>query len=195
MKKILSFALAAMMAIPMMASAHGPSRQKVVEKIIINAPIEKVWAMAGDFAGLHNWHPVVVSTKMEGDKKRVLTISEEGGPTITEDLKKLDNEKMMMKYKIVEMSTVKTVEYKGTKHDVPTVPVHNYLATITVKEVDGGTEVTWSGKFYRVYQLNYDKTEPRYPEGLGDEDGVATITAIYKIGLQNLKKICEEGGC
>ena len=49
MKKILSIALAAMMAIPMIASAHGPSRQKVEEKIVINASPDKVWKVVGDF--------------------------------------------------------------------------------------------------------------------------------------------------
>ena len=107
---------------------------------------------------------------MEGDKKRVLTVGEEGGPTITEDLKQLDDEKMILKYKIVDMSVVGSEEHLGKKYDVPTVPVHNYLSTISLKAVDGGTEVTWSGKFYRVFQLNYEKTEPRYPKGLGDED-------------------------
>ncbi len=191
MKKIFRLALFTLIAVPMMATAHGPSRQKVVEKIVINASPDKVWAVVGDFAGIHKWHPAVVSTQMEGDKKRILTIGEEGGPTITEELKKLDDENMMMKYKIVDMSTVKTVEYKGKKYDVPTVPVKNYLSIIKVKPVDDGSEVTWTGKFYRVYQLNYDKTEPRYPEGLGDEDAVKAVTGIYKSGLENLKKVVE----
>jgi len=191
MKKILSFALAAMMALPMFASAHGPSRQKVVQKIVINASPDKVWKVVGDFAGIYKWHPAVVSQKMEGDKKRVLTISKEGGPTITEELKKLDNENMMMKYKIDTMSTVKQVEYRGKQYDVPTVPVHQYLSIIKLKPVDGGTEVTWMGKFYRVYALNYDEKEPRYPEGLGDKEGVDAITGIYKSGLENLKKMIE----
>ena len=88
MKKILSFALAAMMAVPMIASAHGPSRQKVEEKIMINAAPDEVWKMVGNFAGLDTWHPAVVSQKMDGDKKRVLTIGEDGGPTITEGIEK-----------------------------------------------------------------------------------------------------------
>ena len=195
MKKILSFALAAMMAVPMIASAHGPSRQKVEEKIMINASPDAVWKMVGNFAGLDAWHPAVVSQKMDGDKKRVLTIGEDGGPTITEELKKLDDEKMMIKYKIVDMSVVGSEEHLGKTYDVPTIPVHNYLSTMTVKAVDGGSEVTWSGKFYRVFPLNYEKTEPRYPKGLGDQDGVDVVTGIYKAGLENLKKLCEEGGC
>ena len=191
MKKILSIALVAMMAIPMIASAHGPSRQKVVEKIVINASPDKVWKVVGDFSGLDKWLPPVHSLKMEGDDKRVLTIGKEGGPTITEKLLKADDEKMMMKYRIVDMSVVGQEEHLGKSYDVPTLPVHNYLSIITVKPVDGGSEVTWMGKFYRVFPLNYERTEPRYPKGLGDEDGVKAVTDIYKTGLENLKKVVE----
>ena len=154
MKKILSITLAAMMAIPMMASAHGPSRQKVIETIVIDASPEKVWAIVGDFAGLDKWLPPVAALKMEGEKTRILSIGAADGPTITEELKSLDNEKMMMKYKIVDMSVIGQESHLGKTYDVPTIPVYNYLSIIKLKEVEGGTEVTWTGKFYRVFQLN-----------------------------------------
>lgn len=191
MKKFLKLAVSAVMLLPMIATAHGPSRQQVVEKITINAAPEKVWEVVGDFGGLHKWHPMIADTKLEGEKVRVLTVDAEGSPTITEDLKQLDDGKMMIKYKIKAMDNVKQVEYKGATYDVPAVPVSNYLSFIKVAPVDGGSEVTWTGKFYRVYQLNYDKTEPRYPEGLGDEDAVAVVTEIYKAGLTNLKEMLE----
>ena len=41
------------------ADAHGPTRQKVEESIVINAPAAKVWAMVGDFNGLPKWVPPV----------------------------------------------------------------------------------------------------------------------------------------
>lgn len=191
MKKLSGILMVTMMLIPAMTNAHGPSRLKVEETITINAAPEKVWELVGDFSGLHKWHPAVFSTTMKSDQQRVLTLGEEGGPTITEDLKELNDEDMMLKYKIVDMSTVKTVEYKGQQYDVPTVPVNNYLSIISVKPVDGGSEVTWTGKFYRSYQLNYDTKEPRYPEGLGDEEAVTAVQGIYKSGLENLKAVAE----
>lgn len=192
MKKIFTLALAALLIVPMAASAHGPSRQKVVEKIVINATPEKVWEMVGDFGGLHNWHPAVAATTMEGEKTRILSLGDKDGPTITEDLKALDNEKMMMKYRITDMTVVGEETHLGKTYEVPVVPVHNYLAVIKVQAVEGGTEVTWTGKFYRVFQLNYERTEPKHPKGLGDADGVNAITGIFKAGLENLKKLCEE---
>ena len=41
------------------ALAHGPTRQKVVEKIAIDAPADAVWAVIKDFDGLSKWHPAV----------------------------------------------------------------------------------------------------------------------------------------
>ena len=40
------------------AFAHGPSRQKVVEKIEIDAPAAKVWEIVGNFQDW-NWHPAI----------------------------------------------------------------------------------------------------------------------------------------
>jgi mxaD protein len=86
MKKFLVFIVAALIALPMVSSAHGPSRQQVKEKITINASPEKVWAMIKDFGGLHNWHPAIASTELKGDTIRILTLTSEGNPTITEKL-------------------------------------------------------------------------------------------------------------
>ncbi len=191
MNKIMRLLIVGLLLIPGLASAHGPSRQKVVEKITINAAPDKVWEMVGNFGAVDKWLPVAHASKLDGDKKRILTLGKEDGPTITEELKQLDAKKMMVKYKIIEMDTVKTVEYKGEKYEVPAVPVHNYLSILKLSPVDGGTEVTWTGKFYRVYQLNYDNVDPKYPEGLGDEEAVATITAVYQAGLAELKKQLE----
>ena len=52
-------ALLALAALPWMASAHGPTRQKVVETITIDAPAATVWARIKDFNALKNWHPAV----------------------------------------------------------------------------------------------------------------------------------------
>ena len=44
------------------AHARGPTRRKIAEKIDINAPADKVWAIVKDFDGLANWHPAVASS-------------------------------------------------------------------------------------------------------------------------------------
>ncbi len=193
MQRWVTSTLFVLVIFPMTAMAHGPTRQKVEEKITIAAPPDKVWAVVADFGGLHKWHAAIKATAMDGEKKRVVTLNAEGDPTITEELKDQDDTKMTVKYKILNQDTVKKVDFPGATYDVPAVPVDNYLAVITVTPAAGGSEVTWTGKFYRVYKLSYYTDEPRYPEGLGDQEAVETIAGFYKGGLENLKKIVEGG--
>ena len=87
-------------------SAHGPSRVKVEESIIIKAPPAVVWAQIKDFAKVENWLPVVEKTSARGGNKkgatRELTLKD-GGGTIKEELKKYKESKMEFSYKITEM--------------------------------------------------------------------------------------------
>ena len=187
MKKFLYFIAAALIAVPMISSAHGPSRQQVKEKITINASPEKVWAMVKDFSGLHNWHPAVASTEMVDDTTRILTIAAEGSPTITEKLQKVDDEKMMLVYKITDMTVVKTITFNSKDTPYFTLPVATYKSWMTVKAVDGGSEVQWKSKFYRSFMDN-----PPVPEGQSDKDAVASIKGVITSGLENLKVVLEK---
>ena len=187
MKKLLQFFAVAMMVIPVLATAHGPTRQQVKETVFINAAPEKVWEVVSDFGGLHNWHPAVASSEMVGENMRKLTLKADGNPTITEELDKLDNEKMMMIYTIEEMSVVKTITYNSQETPYYTLPVNNYKAWLSVKAKDGGSEVTWKAKFYRSFLAN-----PPVPEGQSDSDAVAAIEGVATAGLNNLKAILEK---
>jgi mxaD protein len=187
MKKFLHLIAAALIAVPMIATAHGPTRQQVIEKITINAPPAKVWAVVKDFGGLHNWHPAVKSTELKDDKTRVLTLASEGNPTITEALIKADDEKMMLNYKITDMTVVKTITFNSKDTPYYTLPVSTYKAWLTVKAVDGGSEVQWKAKFYRSFMDN-----PPVPEGQSDADAANTIKGIFTAGLENLKATMEK---
>ena len=187
MKKFLVLIVAALVALPMISSAHGPSRQQVKEKITINASPDKVWAMVKDFGGLHNWHPAVASTEMTSDTTRVLTLASEGNPTITEELIKADDEKMMLTYKITGMSVVKTITFNSKDTPYFTLPVATYKSWLTVKAVDGGSEVQWKSKFYRSFMDN-----PPVPEGQSDKDAVNSIKGVITAGLENLKVVMEK---
>ncbi|AFJ02795.1 MxaD gene product [Methylophaga frappieri] len=187
MKKLLHLFAVTMTIIPMLASAHGPTRQMVEEKIIINAPVDKVWAMVKDFSAIDQWHPAVKSVAMKDDKTRTLTLKADGEPTITEELDKVDDEKMMLIYTIEDMSVVKTITFNSKDTPYYTLPVSTYKSWIYVKEVDKGTEVKWRGKFYRSFMDN-----PPVPEGQSDSDAVDVITDVYKSGLENLKNVLEK---
>jgi mxaD protein len=187
MKKFLHVIAAMMIAVPMLATAHGPTRQMVEEKIIINAAPDKVWAIVKDFGGIDQWHPAVASTELKDEKTRVLTLASEGNPTITEELESANDEKMTLVYKITDMSVVKTITFNSKDTPYFTLPVANYKSWLSVKSVDAGTEVKWKGKFYRSFMDN-----PPVPEGQSDQDAIDTIQAVYTSGLENLKTIMEK---
>ncbi len=169
--------------------AHGPSRVKVEESIIVNASADKVWDLIKDFDKLHTWLPGVENSETQGgnDKGAIRVLTLKGGGTITEELKSYKADKKSMKYRITEMSTAKTVhhELSGGDVDVPVLPVNNYSATITVKNKDGQAEVTWKAAFYRAFLNN----EP--PPEMNEEAGKAAVSGVFKAGLENLKTMAE----
>ncbi len=165
--------------------AHGPSRQQVIEEIIISAPVDKTWAIVGDFSALHTWHPAIQSTEMQGDDMRILSLGED--KTVTEKLVKRDDDKMMLKYKIKDMTTIESFEFSGQQVERKVLPVNTYTGIITVKPEGDGSKVIWKGKFYRPYLFN-----PPIPEGMSNKDATDTMSAVYKQGLENLKSMLEK---
>ena len=164
---------AAVLAVPSMALAHGPSRQKVTLTTEVAADPAEVWAAIGNFQDM-SWHPAVVSSTGEGDNAidatRDLYLSDQGadGPLLKEVLYKYDADKMTYSYRIRE-------------DNVEVLPVTNYSSHLTVKPRDGGGSIVeWRGAFYRGYPNN----EP--PENLNDEAAVAAVTGVYQAGLDAL---------
>lgn len=156
---------------PLMAWAHGPTRQKVTLTTEVAAAPEEVWAVIGNFQDM-SWHPAVHSSVGEGenalDATRVLTLGAEGGPTISEILYKFSDEKMSYSYRITDVL-------------VEVLPVTNYSSHLTVKPLDGGGSlIEWRGAFYRGYPNN----DP--PPELNDEAAIAAVTGVYQAGLDAL---------
>jgi hypothetical protein len=176
MVRALALGLVALALFPAPVFAHGPTRQKVVETVEINAPPEKVWGVIGNFQDM-SWHPAV--EKLEGsggndpNATRVLTLK--SGGTIDEKLIQSDPAK-------------KTYKYEITKVDVKVLPVNNYSSSITVKGEGGKSTVEWKGAFYRGFVNN----DP--PPELNDEAAVKAVKGVYRAGLDALKQKIEAGG-
>lgn len=173
--QLVAATLGAVMAMTGIASAHGPSRLKTEQSVVLDATPAEVWEVIGHFDDM-SWHPAVASTAMtpEGaaadvpdESTRVLTLAAEGDPTITEQLMAIDNDKMSYKYMITEVDTA-------------VLPVTNYSSTLMVKDKDGQAEVTWKGGFYRGFPNN----DP--PAELNDEAAIAGVDGIYQAGLDAL---------
>ncbi len=154
------------------SAAHGPTRQKVVEQVTIDAPAEKVWAAVRDFGALKDWHPAVAeSPASKGNEEgSVRQLKLKNGGTLTETLEGYDAARMKYNYRA---------------KDGGALPVTNYTSTITVKAAGAKSTVEWRGAFYRAYPNN----DP--PPDQNDEAAVAAVTAVYKAGLANLKTVVE----
>jgi hypothetical protein len=161
---------------PLAASAHGPTRQKVVETIEINVPADKVWAAVANFQDM-SWHPAVAKTAGAGgnDLGATRTLTLQSGGEINEKLSKYDAGAMTFSYEITEV-------------DVKVLPVTNYSSTLSVKDAGGKTTVEWKGAFYRGYVNN----DP--PPDQDDAAAVKAVTGVYTSGLEALKKKLEGGG-
>lgn len=156
------------------AFAHGPTRQKVVESVEIDAPADKIWALVGDFGtGWPKWHPAIEASKADKGNEvgstRHLTIK--GGKFLDEQLEGYDASGMTLKYRIKAGDAL---------------PVTNYSSIVTVQAAGNKTRVEWRGAFYRGFPNN----DP--PPDQNDEAAVAAVTGVYKTGLANLKAIGEK---
>lgn len=167
----------AIAAVVAQSHAHGPTRQKVEESIVINAPPAKVWEVVGDFNGLPKWLAAVEkSSATDGNKVgSVRTLTVKGGEKLEEALEGYD-------------ATDMTVRYRAKEANVKVLPVNNYSSTISVKpEGSNASKVTWRGAFYRGYMNN----EP--PPELNDDAAVKAVTGLYQSGLKKLKEVVEAG--
>ncbi len=154
------------------ATAHGPTRQKVVEKIGIDAPADVVWAKMGKFDALQNWHPAVEASPADkgNEEGSVRTLRLKGGGALVETL---------------ESHSDAQKKYSYRAKDGGALPVTNYTSTISVTADGAKSVVEWRGAFYRGFPNN----DP--PPDRNDEAAVAAVTGVYKSGLDNLKKLVE----
>ena len=166
----LALALITGLAAPTLA--HGPTRQKVVEKITIDAPAAAVWARIKNFDALKNWHPAVAESPADKGNEvgSVRQLKLKGGGELSESLEGFNDEQMKYTYRA---------------KDGGALPVTNYTSTIQVTADGAKAVVEWRGAFYRAYPNN----DP--PPDKNDEAAVAAITGVYKSGLDNLKKLAE----
>ncbi|MCB1507083.1 MAG: SRPBCC family protein [Hyphomicrobiaceae bacterium] len=161
---------------PQSADAHGPSRQKVIKSVEINAAPDKVWKIIGNFQDI-GWHPAVEKTEGTGGNesgaKRTITLK--GGGQIHEALTKYDAAAHSMSYEITEV-------------DMKVLPVNNYSSTLSVEGEGDKSVLKWKGAFYRGFMNN----DP--PPELNDEAAVKAVTGVYEGGLAAVKKAAEAGG-
>ena len=140
--------------------------QHVVRSTVIDAPIDRVWAVLRDFNSHDRWHDVVAESRIEGDERsdqvgcvRSFTLND--GNRIREQLIALSDSEHKSTYCIVEA----------------TVPLQRYVATVTLKPVTDGARcfAEWSAEF--------DCAEER------EQELVETIgQGVFQGGFEALKR-------
>ncbi len=146
--------------------------QKVVRSTVIDAPIERVWAVLRDFNSHDQWHTVVQESRIEGGQVssqvgcvRAFTLKD--GNFIREQLLTLDDTQYKSTYCIVES----------------TVPLQRYVATVTLKPVTDGRRTFW----------HWESTFATPP---GQERELREMVAqgVYEAGFENLRRHLLQGG-
>ena len=150
--------------------------QRVVRSTVIDAPIERVWAVLRDFNSHDQWHAVVDQSRIERGAEAgarsdqvgcVRNFTLKDGAHIREQLLALDDREHRSTYCIVEA----------------TVPLQRYVATVTLKPVTDGDRTFW----------HWESTFAT-PPGMERELRDRVAEGVYEAGFENLRKHLREGG-
>jgi hypothetical protein len=162
------------LGLPCVGLADPPKRLHVAQTIVIQAPVDTVWAASKDFDGLAKWHPALEKDEIVKGTNNVpgavRALSLKGGGTIREQLLAFSEPMRSFKYKILESP----------------LPVASYVSTFTVQAGKGNTTlIHWVGTFKRKNPADNP------PEDQTDDAARKVIAGIYSSGLANLKKQVE----
>ncbi|TMJ39904.1 MAG: SRPBCC family protein [Alphaproteobacteria bacterium] len=131
----------------------------VSKKLEIAAAPDKVWAAIGGFCDIGSWLTIVVKCEItEADGKKVRTLTTGDGGILVESLERWDDDGMSYTYRIQSSP----------------LPMENYISTIKVSGNSETSTVEWSSSFD--------------PKGAPEADVVKTISGIYQVGFDGLKK-------
>jgi NADPH:quinone reductase-like Zn-dependent oxidoreductase/uncharacterized protein YndB with AHSA1/START domain len=140
--------------------------QKVVRSTIIDAPIERVWAVLRDFNSHDQWHDVVEASRIEGGESSsqvgcVRNFTLKDGNHIREQLIALSDREHVSTYCIVHA----------------TVPLQRYVATVRLKPVTDGNRTFW-----------HWESSFATPPGMERELRDMVASGVYEAGFENLRR-------
>ena len=145
--------------------------QRVTRSTVIDAPIERVWAVLRDFNSHDQWHSAVASSQILGSDRsdqvgcvRSFTLAD--GNRIQEQLLSLDDREHLSTYCIVQS----------------TVPLQRYVATVTLKPVTDGRRTFWH------WTSTFDT-----PRGRERELRDLVAQGVYQAGFDNLRQYLQAG--
>jgi NADPH:quinone reductase len=146
--------------------------QKVVRSTVIDAPIERVWAVLRDFNSHDQWHQAIQASRIEGNER-----SDQVGCVRNFTLKDGNHIRE-------QLLTLSDTEYKSTYCIVDaTLPLQRYVATVSLKRVTDGNRTFWHW-------------ESTFATPVGMERALAELVAngVYETGFENLRAYLRQGG-
>lgn len=175
--KRLPLLLFSFLLFPLTSIAHGPTPQKGLESITINAPVDAVWEVIKQFDAIASWHPDVKASSGDGKNASdgIRTITLQNGEQLVESLDYYSDKDHEYNYRL------KT-------ENVTAFPVSSYTTNLQVEAGDEAktSVVTFKSRFYR------GDTGNAPPENLNDAAAVKAMEAFFKNGLAGLKQKLEK---
>ncbi|SDK09093.1 Polyketide cyclase / dehydrase and lipid transport [Actinopolyspora mzabensis] len=141
---------------------------------LVQAPVDRVWRVFGDFAALADWHPAIIAGELEQDSSpfavgavRELRLAD--GSTVRERLIAFDSLRRSYGYEMLEGP----------------FQVRNYRAMVRV------APVTTTGATFAEWWASYD------PAPEPDTDRAAELDRVFRedvfaTGLAALGRVCAE---
>ena len=138
---------------------------RVTRSCVINAPIERVWAVLRDFNSHIDWHPAIAHSEIENGEKPdqvgcVRAFSLKNGAVLREQLLTLSDENHISTYCILDS----------------TIPLKRYVATIRLSPVTDGNQTFW----------HWESTFST-PPGMETELAAAVGNGVYETGFKALQ--------
>jgi hypothetical protein len=145
-------------------------------------PIEKLWAVGGDFTSVHKWIKGIVTCDITGDPTQpgcLRHCKAEGlgadGSILTEKLLVLNNEEHLMKYSLLEDNFLGFKDYVGTfKIDPNPSPSPDPPSAESDGAGSGGCTMNWSMEVAPV-------------EGKSEEEVVQFSAMMFSSALNGLE--------
>ena len=142
---------------------------RVVRSTIIDAPVERLWAVLRDFNGHESWHPIVAKSNIERGypSDRVGCIRRftlQDGAELREQLLALSDLEMTFSYCLLETP----------------IPLFNYVAHVRLLPVTDGNRSFWHW-------------EGRFTTPAGRETELADLVAndVYSNGIAAVRQLPE----
>ena len=143
---------------------------RVVRSTIIDAPVERLWAVLRDFNGHETWHPIVAKSAIErgypSDKIGcVRRFKLKDGSELREQLLALSDLEQTFSYCLL---------------DTP-MPMFNYVAHVRLLPVTDGDRTFW-------------QWESRFTTRPEDREGITQMVAeqIYQAGFEAIRRHLKE---